>query len=54
VRGFEGMEQAMKDLREATPGQDAQVKKWLDQAEDMTEASVTQARAARQQVATAK
>lgn len=54
VRGFEGLEQAMKDLREATPGQDAQVKKWLDQAEDMTEASVTQARAARQQVATAK
>jgi putative membrane protein len=54
VRGFEGIEQALKDLREATPGQDAQIKGWLDQAENVAEASVTQARSARQQVATAK
>jgi putative membrane protein len=51
VGGFKNFEQAMKDLRGATPGQDAQIKGWLDQAENVTEASLTQARAAQQQLA---
>jgi predicted outer membrane protein len=53
VGGFQKFEQAMKDLRGATPGQDAQIKGWLDQAENVTEASLTQARSAQQQLASA-
>lgn len=54
VNGFQGLEQAMKDLRDATPGQDAQIKGWLDKSENVAEASLSQARAAKQQVAAAK
>jgi uncharacterized protein (DUF305 family) len=54
VEGFQGFEQEMKSLRDSTPGKDAQIKGWLDQAENVTEASLNQARAAKHQVATTK
>jgi len=49
--GFQNFQQAMKEVRDRTPGSDSQVKSWLDQAENVTEDSLTMARQARQQVA---
>lgn len=48
VNGFRGIEQQLKDLREATPGSDAQLKKWLDDTENVSEQSLSDARNARQ------
>lgn len=54
VNGFKVFESAMKDLRNQTPGKDAEIKKWLDDSENVTEASLNQARQAKKQVATTK
>lgn len=54
VTSFEKMEQSMKDLRAATPGQDAKVKEWLDKTENKVERSLEQARAAKKHLASAK
>ncbi len=51
---FETVEQQLKDLRDSTPGHDAQLKKWLDDAENVAENTLSQARQAKQQVANAQ
>ncbi len=46
---FEVVEQHLKDLREATPGEDARLKKWLDDSENVAEKSLADSRDAKSQ-----
>lgn len=54
IGGFTGLENAMKELRNSTPGKFSEIKKWLDDAENVTEASLNEARAAKSKVASTK
>lgn len=50
VNGHMQYVQQLKDMRDRTPGKDAELKKWLDDAENIEEAHLTAARQIRQQI----
>lgn len=50
VNGHMQYVQQLKDMRDRTPGKDPELKKWLDDAENVEEAHLTEARQIRQQI----